>query len=120
MPVPGQVDSRGGDSAGLCRLAAAAIVGAALAAYAGGLRGPLLYDDAGSVANNPSIRHFGTALAPPSSGWPVSGRPVFNFSLALNQPERSGDPVKNRAEREAAAPITFQAVGLDDLPFRGQ
>ena len=84
MPVPGQVDSRGGDSAGLCRLAAAAIVGAALAAYAGGLRGPLLYDDAGSVANNPSIRHFGTALAPPSSGWPVSGRPVFNFSLALN------------------------------------
>ena len=36
------------------------------------------------MADNPTIRHLASALRPPASGWPVSGRPVFNLSLALN------------------------------------
>ncbi len=85
MPFTGkEASGDGDDTAGLCRLAVATIGAAALLAYAGAFRGPFLYDDQGSVADNPTIRSLASALRPPVGGWPVSGRPVFNFSLGLN------------------------------------
>ena len=61
----------------------AGIVAATLAAYANCLGGPFLYDDVDSILGNPSIRHLSSALVPPS-GLTVSGRPVLNFSFAVN------------------------------------
>ena len=58
-------------------------------AYHGSLRCPMVLDDEVSVLGNPTIRGEGTpwkALLPVGkSGSPVSGRPVANFTLALNQ-----------------------------------
>jgi tetratricopeptide (TPR) repeat protein len=64
--------------AGACLLAAAVI-----AAYAGTFRVPLLFDDVGSIADNPSIRSLVGSLHPPSD-LTVGGRPVLNLSLAVN------------------------------------
>jgi protein O-mannosyl-transferase len=55
-----------------------------LAAYLGSFRGPFLYDDRGSVIDNPTIRQWSTALRPLATGWPVSGRPILNASFAVN------------------------------------
>jgi tetratricopeptide (TPR) repeat protein len=44
---------------------------------------PFLFDDVPSIADNPSIRHLGTAWLPPADST-VSGRPVLNLSLAIN------------------------------------
>jgi len=69
-------------------LAALLIVAAGLAAYANSLAGPFTFDDAGSILENPTIRHLwppGPALAPPyAGGETVGGRPVLNYSLAIN------------------------------------
>jgi len=72
-----------------CRvyLGAAVIALAALAAYSGSFGGPFLFDDIGSIPENPTIRHLWpiwAALAPPVGGLTVSGRPVLNLSLAVN------------------------------------
>jgi Flp pilus assembly protein TadD len=68
--------------------AGAVIVLAALAAYHNSLTGPFTFDDAGSILENATIRHLwppGPALSPPfAGGETVGGRPVLNFSLALN------------------------------------
>ncbi|MBI5769936.1 MAG: tetratricopeptide repeat protein [Verrucomicrobia bacterium] len=66
-------------------LALAAIAVAVLAAYANSLRGPFVFDDASSIIANPTIRRldFG-ALAPPDAAVTVQGRPILNFSLAVN------------------------------------
>ena len=66
-------------------LAAGLIVLAGSVAYLNGCSGPLVLDDVASIAQNPTIRHLGSAWTPPPhSGVTVSGRPVLNFSLALN------------------------------------
>jgi Flp pilus assembly protein TadD len=64
-------------------LAAAAIGAAALAAYSNSFSVPFLYDDTPTIADNPSIRHWATALLPPNDTT-AGGRPVLNLSLALN------------------------------------
>jgi tetratricopeptide (TPR) repeat protein len=64
-------------------LAALGIVLAALAAYSNSLGGPFILDDLLAISGNPSIRHLRTAWSPPQ-GSPVSGRPLLNFSLAVN------------------------------------
>lgn len=64
-------------------IALTAIAAAALLAYANTARVPLLFDDVGAIAQNPSIRHLATALDPPS-GLSVSGRPLANLSLAAD------------------------------------
>ncbi len=56
---------------------------AALAAYANSFGGPFVYDDGPAIADNVTLRHFGTALFPPA-GTTVSGRPLVNLSFALN------------------------------------
>jgi tetratricopeptide (TPR) repeat protein len=70
------------------RLVGGVIVLAALLAYANTFSVPFLFDDEPSIIENPTIRHLwppGLAFAPPRDfGLTVSGRPLVNFSLALN------------------------------------
>jgi hypothetical protein len=67
------------------RLAAsgAILAAAAAAVYARTFSVPLLLDDAASIVENPTIRHWSTAFWPPAAAT-VSGRPVLNLSLAVN------------------------------------
>jgi len=55
-----------------------------LAAYHGSFSGAFVLDDASSIVGNPTLRHLGRALVPPPGGETVSGRPLVNFSLAVN------------------------------------
>lgn len=65
-----------------------AFVVAALSAlaYANSLTAPFLFDDAGAVLNNPSIRKLGSwaVLQPPTDGSTTTGRPLLNASYAVN------------------------------------
>lgn len=64
----------------------AAVLGVALAvAYHNSYRVPFLFDDAGSIEDNPTLSSFTEALVPPrDSGVTVSGRPLLNLSFAVN------------------------------------
>ena len=56
-------------------------------AYGPALRAPFVLDDATSITENASITRLwppSAALHPPAGGRAVSGRPVVNFSLALD------------------------------------
>jgi Flp pilus assembly protein TadD len=65
-------------------LAASAVLAiSVIAVYCRTFSVPLLFDDNPSIENNPTIRHLGTAFWPPT-GTTVSGRPILNFSLAVN------------------------------------
>ena len=61
---------------------------AAFAAYSNTFHAPFTFDDVSSVTDNPSILHLWPpwkALSPPGGwGFTVSGRPVLNYSLAIN------------------------------------
>jgi tetratricopeptide (TPR) repeat protein len=69
-------------------LAGALLVLAGLAAYHNSFRVPFVFDDVPAIVENPTIRQLWPLwipLSPPhDSGLPVSGRPLVNFSLALN------------------------------------
>jgi tetratricopeptide (TPR) repeat protein len=85
---------------------------AVVLAYSGGLGGPFVFDDSDTVVNNPTIRSFATAFAPPQAdGATVSGRPVVNASLALNFAvgglEVTGYHVANLAFHAAAVLLVF-------------
>jgi len=67
--------------------AAGAIVLAGLAAYANTFRVPFLFDDPHAILDNPTLRHLWPpwrAFWPATPDMTVSGRPVANFSLAVN------------------------------------
>jgi tetratricopeptide (TPR) repeat protein len=64
-------------------LAGAILVLAALAAYHNSFSGPFIWDDLSSIVDNPTIRHFSSALSPPNDVG-VGGRPVSNLTFALN------------------------------------
>lgn len=70
------------------RWSAAALVAAVVVVYANSLSVPFVFDDALAITENPTIRQLWppwTALMPPGGqGLTVEGRPVLNFSLALN------------------------------------
>jgi tetratricopeptide (TPR) repeat protein len=74
-------DSKG---TGLAVLGGALIAVAVLAAYHGTFSAPFVFDAASIMANNPTIRHLGSAFFPPHDGSTVDGRPLVNLSLALN------------------------------------
>ncbi len=74
-------DSKG---TGRAVLGGALIAVAVLAAYANSFSTPFVFDAATILANNPTIRHLGTALTPPHDGSTVDGRPLVNLSLAVN------------------------------------
>src|SRR5688500_18886543 len=67
-------------------LAPVVLVAGGLWAYAGSYAGAVVFDDVPGIVNNPSIQ----LLWPPSwwfaapPGSTPSGRPVLNFTLALN------------------------------------
>jgi tetratricopeptide (TPR) repeat protein len=69
-------------------LAGTLIVFAGLAAYHNSFKVPFVFDDVPAIVDNPTIRQLWPLwipLSPPhDSGLPVSGRPLVNFSLALN------------------------------------
>src|SRR5665213_907995 len=68
-------------------LAGVLIAVAAAAAYGRSFHVPFVYDDEGSIVNNPSLRSLSSlwsVLKPLPGGMPVSGRPILNLSFALN------------------------------------
>ena len=68
-------------------LAVAAVIAlAGLAAYANTFPVPLLFDDLPSIVYNPTLADPWEALLRPPGGYgiTVSGRPLLNFSLAVN------------------------------------
>lgn len=67
-------------------LAAAGLVAAVVLAYSLSLRAPFLFDDAGAVVNNPTIRQLWSfdVVRPPTDGSTTTGRPLVNLSFALN------------------------------------
>jgi hypothetical protein len=67
-------------------LPAAILVTAVVLAFANGVDTPFLFDDAPAVVNNPTIRKLWSLAPfnPPSDGSTTTGRPLVNFSFALN------------------------------------
>ncbi len=67
-------------------LAPLALTLAVALVYANSLSAPFLFDDAGAVLGNPTIRDLTSlaVLSPPADGSTTTGRPVVNFSYALN------------------------------------
>ena len=58
----------------------------AIAVYRGSFSVPLIFDDQSSITDNPTIRHLwpiGRVFFPPNDAV-VGGRPLLNFSYALN------------------------------------
>lgn len=64
-------------------VAAIGIVLAAVAAYVPSFAGVFVFDDEPGILRNETLRHLWGAWWPPA-GTPVSGRPVANFSFALD------------------------------------
>lgn len=65
--------------------AAALIVGVTLLAYANSFSGPLVFDDSAAIKDNPSIRSlWSLSVFSPLPECPTAGRPLANFSFALN------------------------------------
>ena len=64
------------------------VVAAGLLAYHNRFTGAFVSDDAGAIAENPTIRHLWpiwSPLSPPHrGGLTVEGRPFINLSLAIN------------------------------------
>lgn len=63
------------------------LVLAAMAAYHNSLRVPFVFDDDAAIVSNSTIRQLWPpwqALSPPANGAGVTGRPLVNFSLAIN------------------------------------
>ena len=66
-------------------LGCALFAGGIFAAYHNTFHVPFLLDDFDAIGKNRTIRSFATAFFPPTnSGATVSGRPLLNFSLAIN------------------------------------
>ncbi|HEY2905658.1 MAG TPA: hypothetical protein VGJ29_07135, partial [Vicinamibacterales bacterium] len=68
------------------RLSACVLVLAGALTYANSLSGPMLFDDASAILNNPQIRHlwpFVEVFNPPRDSV-LAGRPIVNLSFAIN------------------------------------
>ena len=66
-------------------LVAAILTVAVLACYGSGLRGPFIYDDRGTITDNPTIEHlWSTDVLSAPHETPTAGRPLVNVSFALN------------------------------------
>jgi len=69
------------------------LLAAGALAYHNSFTGPFVFDDAHSIVDNPTILSLGSAWRPPADGGlTVSGRPVLNFSLAVNYALSGTDP----------------------------
>ena len=79
-------------------------------AYAPALKAPFVFDDVVSIVDNASIRRVwppSVPLQPPSGGFAVSGRPVANYTLAMNYAVNDLLGVDQRA----GSPQPAQAAG---------
>ncbi|MFT3869380.1 MAG: tetratricopeptide repeat protein [Nibricoccus sp.] len=67
-------------------LFAALLAAAGIAAWSNSFNGPFVFDDVGTILNNPSLLKLLSweTLAGPPGGTTASGRPLVNLSLALN------------------------------------
>ena len=68
-------------------IAALLLVAATIAAYSNSFNGPFVFDDVGTILNNPTILKLWPphdALLGLAGGSTASGRPIVNLSLALN------------------------------------
>ncbi len=67
-------------------LAAACLVAAVVGAYFTTLNAPFVFDDAGAVQHNRTIRELASldSFRPPADGSTTTGRPLVNFTFALN------------------------------------
>jgi len=94
--------------------AAVSIVAATLAAYAGSFRGVFVFDDRGTLVDNPTLHSWWAALFPPNNGIPVAGRPIANLSFAINRTLTGDQPwgyhVGNLAIHLGAALALFGVV----------
>jgi hypothetical protein len=99
-------------SARLCCLLLV-LVGAG--AYANSLSGPFVFDDIAGIEQNASIRSLAGSLVPPDQQ-ATAGRPVVNFSLALNYAihglDVTGYHLVNIAIHVLAALVLFDIVRL--------
>jgi protein O-mannosyl-transferase len=66
-------------------LAALVFIAVGVAAWSNSFSGPFVFDDRPAILANPTLEDFVAALAPPSDGGTVAGRPLVNLSLALNR-----------------------------------
>ncbi len=74
-------------SDGAIALAAGLLVLATAAAFSSSFAGAFVFDDEYAITENPSIRQLWPiwpTLSPPRHGETVTGRPLLNFSLAIN------------------------------------
>jgi tetratricopeptide (TPR) repeat protein len=73
---------------------AAVIVLAGLIAYANGVSGPFVLDDLVSIVDNPHIREWSnlSSVLFPRRELPTAGRPLVNFSFAVNYALGGLDP----------------------------
>lgn len=84
-PPPAPAQASPAIAATAARLAGPALVALALAVYANTWSAPLVFDDFPAIRDNPTIRSLPDGWSPPTgSGLPVSGRPLPNFTLAVN------------------------------------
>jgi len=68
-------------------LAAGVLILVIVWVYANSWTVPFVFDDHAAIQLNPTIRQFtdlAAVFSPPGEGFTVDGRPVLNFSLALN------------------------------------
>ena len=92
------------------------LVVAAALVYANSLSGPFLFDDENSIVRNPQIRQLWPIAVPlsPPRDTPVAGRPLVNFSFALNYAadglDVGGYHVVNIAIHTLAALVLFGIV----------
>ena len=69
------------------------IATAGVVAYLNAFATPFVFDDEPSILANPSIRSFAHAWSPPvNGGITVAGRPLLNFSFAVNYAISGTDP----------------------------
>lgn len=91
------------------------VLGALLVGYHNSFRVPFVFDDRVSIVENESIRSLTTGFcAPRASGATVAGRPLLNFSFALNHAVGGLDPrgyhAVNLALHAGAALLLFGLV----------
>jgi tetratricopeptide (TPR) repeat protein len=77
-------------------LAGAIIAFSGIVAYINSLGAPFIFDDLDAIVANPTIHSLGASFLP-TQDTSVSGRPILNFSLALNYALGHNNPSGYRA-----------------------
>lgn len=98
----------------LSRFGIVAIVVAVLVAFWPALRAPFAFDDVGSVVKNPTIEHvfpLSASLSPPARV-AVSGRPVVNLSLAVDNAVNAALHVESSGAGKNDATVAFHATNV--------